>query len=300
MIRNGKIARLSHTVRTEINEQLRNGRPGVEIIAWLNRLTTVQEVLREFFDGRPINDQNLTEWKAGGYQDWLRHLDTQETVREWISETDDTESIAGNYRSVADCLSTPLAIELRRCLQETSSDSTLTPKERREAIIALVHASTQLRRANQSGIRMAAEQERKDEEQAAARERELEEKQQQQLRAQAFEAIARQHEEERARQRELEAQWQQQREAEARQRHQQRPAAPKFSEPPLAASHPVSAPVPANPPNASKIPGSAGNEVPAPAASEIRVIQTNSNQFKPEIQAAQPISQTDQPTAAAT
>ena len=71
MTRTGKIARLPHSLRIELNRRLHDGGIGTDLIEWLNTLPEVKAVLHEHFSGNPINDQNLTEWKQGGYQDWL-------------------------------------------------------------------------------------------------------------------------------------------------------------------------------------------------------------------------------------
>ncbi len=52
---------------------------------WLNELPPVKEVLREEFNGRPISEQNLSQWREGGYLDWVRHQGTQEQIR-WVVE----------------------------------------------------------------------------------------------------------------------------------------------------------------------------------------------------------------------
>ena len=40
-------------------------------MAWLNALPEVQAVVAAEFDGKPIRQQNLPEWKQGGYREWL-------------------------------------------------------------------------------------------------------------------------------------------------------------------------------------------------------------------------------------
>ena len=70
--RTGKIARLPHSLREDLNLRLQNGEQGAKLVEWLNALPEVQRVLDEKFEGRPINEQNLTEWKQGGYEDWRK------------------------------------------------------------------------------------------------------------------------------------------------------------------------------------------------------------------------------------
>jgi hypothetical protein len=69
--RNGKIARLPLAVREELNRRLENGESGTSLRDWLHALPEVQSVLRTEFGGRSINAQNLTEWRQGGYREWL-------------------------------------------------------------------------------------------------------------------------------------------------------------------------------------------------------------------------------------
>ncbi len=73
----GKIARLPHSIRDELNQRLFNGALGPELAKWLNALPEVQEILATSFAGSPINRQNLTEWRQGGYQDWLVHQERE-------------------------------------------------------------------------------------------------------------------------------------------------------------------------------------------------------------------------------
>ena len=79
--RKGKIARLPHTIRHEINARLRDGNVGTEILDWLNSQPEVQAILAEQFGGEPIKPQNLTDWRQGGYQDWLAQQDKYEEAR---------------------------------------------------------------------------------------------------------------------------------------------------------------------------------------------------------------------------
>jgi hypothetical protein len=62
--RTGKIARLPHLIREELNQRLRDNRPGPEICQWLNSLPEQQ--------GKPpISLSNLSHWRHGGFRDYL-------------------------------------------------------------------------------------------------------------------------------------------------------------------------------------------------------------------------------------
>ena len=73
----GKIARLPAAIREEVNEFLNDGLEYPRIIDWLLQ------------QGHSVSPMNLTNWKDGGYQDWLQHrirLDELELKLEYASE----------------------------------------------------------------------------------------------------------------------------------------------------------------------------------------------------------------------
>lgn len=73
--RTGKIARLPFELRTEVNGWLRDGLPYAQIIAFL---------AAKGHEG--INEQNVTNWKDGGHQDWLKEqarLEDMQAKREF-------------------------------------------------------------------------------------------------------------------------------------------------------------------------------------------------------------------------
>jgi hypothetical protein len=77
----GKIARLPKEIREQLNRRLEDGERGKDIVQWLNTLPEVQKVITEQFAGHAIREQNLSDWRNGGYLDWLRHQDTRQQVR---------------------------------------------------------------------------------------------------------------------------------------------------------------------------------------------------------------------------
>ena len=87
MKRTGKIARLPHQLRDQLNQRLHNGEPGVDLIQWLNSLPEVQALLAEHFNGVPISPQNLSEWNNGGFLDWLATQELLAAAREFAANT---------------------------------------------------------------------------------------------------------------------------------------------------------------------------------------------------------------------
>lgn len=79
--RQGKIARLPAAIRDEVNRRLHDGQTGSQIIPWLHSLPEVLRVLDELFGEEPITAQNLSEWRQGGYQDWLRQREKVESLK---------------------------------------------------------------------------------------------------------------------------------------------------------------------------------------------------------------------------
>src|SRR5437870_4077325 len=102
--RTGKIARLPHDIREQINERLLDGHSALSILPWLNDLPEVQAILQAEFDSKPINAVNLTAWRAGGFRDWFLR---QQAV-ELIQNLDDDEH--GPAQSLARPLSGKLAV----------------------------------------------------------------------------------------------------------------------------------------------------------------------------------------------
>jgi hypothetical protein len=78
----GKIARLPGDLREQLNQHLLDNQPNSKILPWLNELPAVKEILAAQFGGKPINDTNLTYWRQGGYQRWLRHKQTVNSLKD--------------------------------------------------------------------------------------------------------------------------------------------------------------------------------------------------------------------------
>jgi hypothetical protein len=87
--RNGKIARLPKETRDMLNRMLDDGIPYHVIIDELGEA------------GEGLNHQNLTNWKQGGYQEWVKNQELIERTRaqtehaiDLLRETDGTASAA--------------------------------------------------------------------------------------------------------------------------------------------------------------------------------------------------------------
>jgi len=89
MTRSGKIARLPRDIREELNRRIQDGEPGAELVTWLDSLPEVNAVLKKQFNSQPINAPNLSEWREGGYRDWLLQQETKEFAANLAEEADE-------------------------------------------------------------------------------------------------------------------------------------------------------------------------------------------------------------------
>jgi hypothetical protein len=88
----GKIARLPGSICNELNRRLRNGALGKDFARWLNALPEVIHVLAERFPSRPITEDNPSEWRCGGFQDWLREKERRVRLPELTAEYHDGDA----------------------------------------------------------------------------------------------------------------------------------------------------------------------------------------------------------------
>jgi len=157
MTRLGKIARLSREIREELNVRLQNGEVGRKLVEWLNGLPAAQAVLAENFGGRAISTQNLSEWKQGGYEDWVRHQENCAYAVMLTEMSDDQQGVAGETR-LEDRLAAPMAMALARLLRE--AEEAPAGAEQRRTILDVARQLSQLRRESHQAERVRMERER--------------------------------------------------------------------------------------------------------------------------------------------
>jgi len=116
MTRNGKLARLPQLIREQINRRLDDGEQGHHVVKWLNTLPEVKTLMEAEFNGQPVNENNLSNWKLGGYLDWQTQQEGLETTRQLRSEAAQLGKAAGRQFTdqLAVCLTARLAVALRQ------------------------------------------------------------------------------------------------------------------------------------------------------------------------------------------
>src|SRR5215471_7108065 len=130
----GKSARLPHSIREQLNLKLHDGIPAKSVLPWLNGLPEVQAILAADFDNRPVNKQNLSEWKHGGFRDWLLHFQAANFLH-FIPDTDSNAQTAltlspsdgerDRGEGPATMSAPPSHSALRRCPDRVGQDSAL-------------------------------------------------------------------------------------------------------------------------------------------------------------------------------
>jgi len=87
----GKIARLPARLREEVCRRLHDMQPASVLLAWLNAEAETQRVMREQFAAEPVSEQNLSAWRQGGFQLWLRE---QRHIQRTLARADYARKLA--------------------------------------------------------------------------------------------------------------------------------------------------------------------------------------------------------------
>ena len=166
MARVGKIARLPLEVRSELNRRLADGRPGPELLPWLNSLPETVAVLASDFGGAPINAQNLSDWRHGGFADWEKSRDRFHHTRILAERAAELARAAGG--NLAEGSAAILSGRILEILEELGPDSSI------EDLAQLVKGVATLRDGDIAKERAAQDRQKitqKDQELALAREK---------------------------------------------------------------------------------------------------------------------------------
>ena len=141
----GKVARLPHSIREELNRRLQNGEEGKKLVEWLNAMPETQAILAADFDGQPINEPNLSRWKAGGYREWEAKQEALEIARHFCANG--PELAKAGVASLTENLAFRTAVQLAVIVRQIA-----TPDDERdrhlESLSKLCGQIAQLRRGD--------------------------------------------------------------------------------------------------------------------------------------------------------
>ena len=154
----GKIARLPRALRDQLNERLDHGQSGPDLLAWLNDHPDAQPVIAE--SGSPINAQNLTNWRQGGYQLWLRVQERLLLARDLMEQADDMEPHHSGPESLTNHLTVLLVSEFAAALVQLLP--TLTdPAQRCDYIAKYLNILARLRQQDYQAGRLDIQRQRR-------------------------------------------------------------------------------------------------------------------------------------------
>jgi hypothetical protein len=164
MARNGKIARLPRKIRDELNRRLQDGGQGVPLLAWLNGLPQVRQVLAKDFGASAISKQNLCEWRAGGFAEWQARQEALDQARELAADAGDITAVTDGR--LTDHLATVLAVRYASALSGWNGEVTDEFRKKLRALRGLCQDIVELSRGDHSGARLKMEQDRLDDSRA--------------------------------------------------------------------------------------------------------------------------------------
>ncbi len=159
MARIGKIARLSRAVRAQLNSRLQDNVEGKLIVLWLNSLPEVKELLAEKFDGRPINEQNLSDWRQSGYEEWLAHQDITAQAAELAANQQELAAALPG-QSLPDHLAAAVSFRYAAILAAQGLELDEPALRQLKALGRICQAVVKLRRSDQNAARLKIETER--------------------------------------------------------------------------------------------------------------------------------------------
>jgi hypothetical protein len=98
MTHTGKIGRLPQARHDQLGQRLEDGCTGIEIVDWLNEQPDVRRVLSDHFGGRPITEQNLSDWRQSGHIERLHREEARQAMANLADQADDVQDLVGACR----------------------------------------------------------------------------------------------------------------------------------------------------------------------------------------------------------
>lgn len=155
--RTGKIARLPLAIREQLNRLLLDGRWGKDILPWINSQPEVRAILDAIYGGEPVSKQNLSNWRQGGYRDWLAQQQALEAVRLLGANAKELDEVGEGQLAhrLAVCMTARVALEFNELASFKGSAS-----ERFQRLCALCSQHVGLWRTGQNEKWIELERER--------------------------------------------------------------------------------------------------------------------------------------------
>jgi hypothetical protein len=155
----GKIARPPLDIHSQLNSRLHNGAQARLLVQWLNSLPEVKKILADHFDGRPVNEQNLSDWRQGGFEEWLALQDILAHAADLAAHQHELQS-AAQGRSLPDHLAASLAFRYAALLASPGARFDEPAALQLKLLNRLTQAVVKLRRSDHNAARLKMETER--------------------------------------------------------------------------------------------------------------------------------------------
>ena len=105
----------------------------------------VKAVMAQYFNGRPLRQQNISEWKQGGYRDWLHHRQLLEQKRELAADAKDLSDTASG---LPDSLFGMLTLDYTDLMMNGDKETPEEFEQRRKRLSLVSHDIARMHRCH--------------------------------------------------------------------------------------------------------------------------------------------------------
>ena len=141
-----------------MNLRLYNGQEGKLVVDWLNGSPLVQQVLAEGFGGKPISEQNLSEWRQGGYVEWEARKGLLTEAKDMVDYGEAMEDCATD--EFVEKLTLVVSARYASLVMRWDGEPTEEVKERLAVLGKLSKDVLALQRGSHRAVRLAMAEER--------------------------------------------------------------------------------------------------------------------------------------------
>ena len=160
--RTSKISRLPKALRHQLGQHIEDGRRATDLVQWLNELPEVRRIVIEQFQGSAISEQNLSDWKSSGHQDWLKRQDAQAAALSLLTAGEDLDlEHDGQQRKLLDNFAAVLAVEMSQLAMKLLEKET-DPEKKWKRACEINTQLSKLRRDHDRATRAKVTQEKWD------------------------------------------------------------------------------------------------------------------------------------------
>ena len=162
-----KIALLPENIRQELNRRLQTGENAAHLVEWLNALPEAQAAFVDESSQSAVNEEDVSNWKQGGFSDWLAQQEALTEVRHVVAEAKELSQAANGALTdnLAIWTAGRYAIAARQLAAESRNGAVDW-----NLLRALCHDLVDLRRGDHSAESLRIERERLDMERAEQKE----------------------------------------------------------------------------------------------------------------------------------